>query len=556
MLNPLLRCGRHIDEIAARRAGRRPSRAARRAEAVRRLAEVGITDPDVVDRYPFQLSGGMRQRVAIAAALARDPELLIADEPSTALDVTTQQRDPRAAAALQERRGMGLVLITHDLRVAFAMCDRDLRPLRRLAARGRAGRGAGARCRCTPTRSALLLSEPPIDRRVARARPISGRRPAPDEVADRCAFRRDANGRSRVLHAGARRRSWTSRRTGCRACVRIDEIRGEMRGRRPRRATARCAMSRRRAEPASRAGRPRSQRRRKSFGPVERACGRDARGRREARASASSASRDPGRRPSRAVCSASRRRRPGDRDRRDRRDRLRRADRRRTAGGSARKVQIVFQDPYSSLNPALSIGSTLKEALAGRRATRERRRPSCSSGSACRARTRGASRPRCPAASASASRSPARSRSSRSVLVCDEPVSALDVSVQAQILNLLRHAAPRARARVPLHHARPRGRAPGGRPRLRALSRRGRRERRSRRRTGATSSPVHNPSDRVGPSGRSGGAAVCPRGSPDRGGSMMLKKAAALMLAIAGLAQPPSRRQSRRRANKARRSTR
>ena len=67
----------------------RDRRAARR-EAIARLAEVGITDPTVADRYPFQLSGGMRQRVALAAALARDPGILIADEPSTALDVTTQ----------------------------------------------------------------------------------------------------------------------------------------------------------------------------------------------------------------------------------------------------------------------------------------------------------------------------------------------------------------------------------------------------------------------------------------------------------------------------------
>ena len=78
----------------------------------------------MVDAYPFQLSGGMRQRVGIAAALARDPELLIADEPSTALDVTTQRSILARLRELQAARGMGLVLITHDLRVAFSMCDR------------------------------------------------------------------------------------------------------------------------------------------------------------------------------------------------------------------------------------------------------------------------------------------------------------------------------------------------------------------------------------------------------------------------------------------------
>src|SRR5262249_13215712 len=122
MLNPVMRCGRILGESLL--ADRRMGRPERRAEAVRRLGEVGINDESVIERYPFQLSGGMRQRVAIAAALARDPEVLIADEPSTALDVATQREILALIKSIQHGRGMGLILITHDLRVAFAMCDR------------------------------------------------------------------------------------------------------------------------------------------------------------------------------------------------------------------------------------------------------------------------------------------------------------------------------------------------------------------------------------------------------------------------------------------------
>ena len=121
-LNPLMTVGSILGEAMDR--SRFRSRSARRREATRRLQEVGIGDEGVLDRYPFQLSGGMSQRVALAAALVGEPEVLICDEVTTALDVTTQREVLRLLREIQEARGMALVFITHDLRIAFDTCDR------------------------------------------------------------------------------------------------------------------------------------------------------------------------------------------------------------------------------------------------------------------------------------------------------------------------------------------------------------------------------------------------------------------------------------------------
>ncbi len=123
-LNPVLTVGHQLDEHLARLGVPRPER---RARAVAALAEVRLADPEtLLDRYPFQLSGGMCQRVLIAMAFASNPALIIADEPTTALDVTTQAHIVTLIRRLQAARNTGLLFITHDLRLAAHLCDEVL----------------------------------------------------------------------------------------------------------------------------------------------------------------------------------------------------------------------------------------------------------------------------------------------------------------------------------------------------------------------------------------------------------------------------------------------
>jgi oligopeptide/dipeptide ABC transporter ATP-binding protein len=121
-LNPVYTIGQQI--IEAVRLHRNVSVATARDHAVAMLALVGIAAPERrIHDYPHQLSGGMRQRAMIAIALSCEPKLLIADEPTTALDVTIQAQILDLLKDLRERRGMAVILITHDLGVVAEMCD-------------------------------------------------------------------------------------------------------------------------------------------------------------------------------------------------------------------------------------------------------------------------------------------------------------------------------------------------------------------------------------------------------------------------------------------------
>ena len=186
-LNPVLTIGDQVTEAVVLH--RRTSSAAARERALEMLGLVGISSAAKrFDDYPHQLSGGMRQRVMIAMALACEPKLLIADEPTTALDVTVQAQIMELMRDLQERLGMAIILITHDLGVVAEMChDVAVMYAGRVVERGSATSVFGNPQH--PYTEALLHSIPLLGMtQVRRLRVIRGMVPSPLSWPAGCRF--------------------------------------------------------------------------------------------------------------------------------------------------------------------------------------------------------------------------------------------------------------------------------------------------------------------------------------------------------------------------------
>ena len=187
-LNPVYTIGNQIREVILLHTGKSKKEANERAKEL--LTLVGINEPEKrLKQYPHELSGGMRQRVMIAMALACKPKLLIADEPTTALDVTIQGQILALLGDLSRERGMGLLLITHDLGVVAEMADEvgvmyagrivERAPVRALFAEPRHPYTWGL------IRSAPTLDTPPS----AKLDAIPGTVPSPGDLPQGCPFR-------------------------------------------------------------------------------------------------------------------------------------------------------------------------------------------------------------------------------------------------------------------------------------------------------------------------------------------------------------------------------
>lgn len=401
-LNPVFTVGDQIAEVLRLHLGMTPRQAMRRA--VELLDEVGLPDPQTKSAaYPFQLSGGQQQRVMIAMAIACQPRLLIADEPTTALDVTIQKQILELLGELQQRHRMSMLFITHDLAVVGDIADRII--VMRHGEIREQGRTADvfARPRDAYTR-ALLACRPTLGRRPLRLPVIDDFMAAPAAPAA-------APLSSSAVASGE---TLAERRRGVHES---DEVILEARNLCKSFYTRRGLFGRQEFKAVQDVSF--RLRRGKTLGIVgESGSGKTTLGltlMRLHEATAGSALFE-----GRDILAMSK----------------------AEFQGCKRRIQIIFQNPYASLNPRFTVGQILDEPLLihgiGQNAAERRRRVDellDRVGLPARAVERyphefsGGQRQRIAIARCLTLRP--------DILICDESVSALDVSVQAQVLNLL-----------------------------------------------------------------------------------------------------------------------
>jgi peptide/nickel transport system ATP-binding protein len=389
-LNPLFTVGFQLIEVLTEHVGLRNRQA--RSRAIDLLREVGIPEPESkVDAYPFQLSGGQQQRVMIAMAIACEPKLLIADEPTTALDVTIQKQILDLIAEVQKRRQMSVLFITHDLAVVGEIADHVI-VMRDGAIREQGPVGQIFESPQDSYTQALLLCRPQLARRPRRL-------PVIDDFLDRApAAAQDAPQRSRGLR-GDEEIVLEVRHLG-----KSFYSRAGLFGKKEFKAVSDVSFKLAKG---------------KTLGLVgESGSGKTTVGLTVMRLHQASSGQ---------VLF-------------DGKDLLSMPP--REAMQYKRRIQIVFQNPYSSLNPRFTIGQILMEPMQIHRiGSGEQQRRDMAYELFEKVGLPGASFFKYPHEFSGGQRQRiaiARCLTMKpDVLICDESVSALDVSVQAQVLNLL-----------------------------------------------------------------------------------------------------------------------
>ena len=188
-LNPVFRIGEQVDEVISLHNGEGKTKDDIKARSVELLKMVGIANSEgVYQMYPHELSGGMRQRVMIAMALACSPRIIIADEPTTALDVTIQAQILELMMELKEKLGMAIIMITHDLGVVASMADYVV-----VMYAGRVVEKGTVReifsNPCHPYTIGLMASKPVVGKQVDRLYSIPGKVPNPVNMPDYCYYK-------------------------------------------------------------------------------------------------------------------------------------------------------------------------------------------------------------------------------------------------------------------------------------------------------------------------------------------------------------------------------